>query len=478
MMMVCRNSLWNRFPSLSTDSDRSLTRSPNPLAPSRIAFVAFRNSPVVAALWLTALIAADRACAENWPQWRGPRHNGISAEMNLPTHWSETESVFWKTDLPGQGGATPVVWNDRIFVTSADGDELVLLCINAENGEVVWRRRVTDGNQDARAGEGNSASPSPATDGQHVWVFFSTGILACYDFAGNQIWTLDCGERFGRLDIQFGMTSTPVLDGDYLYLQLLHGPMVRGNTQRTGKVIKLEKLTGKNVWEQDRLTEAMFECKHSYASPFLYEGGGQRYLIVHGADSTTAHSLETGKEIWRLSDLNGPTELNPKSHDGTFRFVASPGFGEGRLIVPTAKEGPTLAVNLSESLSGELKSNEQAIAWRINQTPDVSIPLVVDGLVYLLHKDGRLQCVDLETGSEVYFVRTHTVQHRTSPVYADGHIYFCGKDGVCTVVKAGRDFKIVASNPMGGQPITASPVISNGTLYIRTYEALYAIRKL
>lgn len=429
------------------------------------------------AICLSLSVASSEVQAENWPQWRGPKNNGISGEKNLPTRWSDSENVVWETKLPGQGGATPIVWNDRIFVTSADGTELVLLCINAVDGEVIWQRQVADGNQDARAGEGNSASPSPCTDGQHVWVFFSTGILACFDFDGNQIWKVDCGERYGKLDIQFGMTSTPVLDGDALYLQLLHGPMVRGNQQRIGKVIKLDKMTGQTVWEHDRNTEAIFECKHSYASPFLFDDGKQRYLIVHGADCTTAHSLDDGQEIWRLSDLNGPTELNPNQHDITFRFVASPAFGQGKLIVPTAKEGPTVAVNLESPLHGELKLIEQAIAWRIDQTPDVSIPLVVGGLVYLLQKDGKLQCVDLESGKEIYFARTHTVQHRTSPVYADGHIYFCGKDGVCTVVKAGRDFAIVASNPMGGQPITASPVIANGTLYIRTYEALYAIRK-
>jgi outer membrane protein assembly factor BamB len=413
--------------------------------------------------------------AENWPQWRGPRNNGISIEKTIPTRWSQTENVIWRTEMPGQGGATPAVWNDRLFVTSAMGDDLILMCIDTSDGRVLWKRTVTDGNQDARAGEGNSASPSPITDGTHVWVFFSTGILAAYDFEGNLVWKLDCGQRFGKLDIQFGMTSTPVLDGEALYLQLLHGPMVRGNDHRIGKVIKLNKSTGDTIWEHDRVTDADFECKHSYASPFLYEDSSRRFLIVHGADCTTAHSLDNGEELWRLSGLNGPTALNPRPHDATFRFVASPAFGEGFLIVPTAKAGPTVAVKLLPDLLGDVNSHLDAVAWRVDQTPDVAIPLVVDGLVYLLHSDGKLQCIDLKTGEKVYFERTHTVQHRTSPVYANGYIYFCGKDGVCTVVRAGRDFQIVASNSMGGEPITASPVMSHGTLYIRTYDALYAI---
>jgi outer membrane protein assembly factor BamB len=359
-------------------------------------------------------------------------------------------------------------------VTSADGSDLVLLAISAKDGSVVWREVVTGGNQDARGGEGNSASPSPATDGEHVWVFFSTGILACYDWNGKPVWKLDCNERFGAIDIQFGMTSTPVLDGDALYLQLLHGPMKRGNDQRTGKVIKLNKLTGQTVWQHDRQTQADFECKHSYSSPFLVEDSGLRFLVVHGADCTTAHDLQTGAEMWRLAGLNGPTDLNPKENDATFRFVSSPAYADGHLIVPTAKAGPTVAIRLSAELKGQV--SPAAVAWKLPETPDVSIPLVVDGLVYLLHKDGKLQCVDLKTGKQHYHLRTHTVQHRSSPVFVDGHIYFCGKDGVCTVAKAGSELQIVATNEMDGEPITASPVVANGALYIRTYRALYAIR--
>ena len=266
-----------------------------------------------------------------------------------------------------------------------------------------------------------------------------------------------------------------MLDDGALYLQLLHGPMIRGNNVRTGKVVKINKLTGETMWVNDRITDADFECKHSYASPLMINDGQRRLLVVHGADCTTAHALDSGKEVWRLAGLNGPTKLNPKENDGTFRFVSSPSFGNGKLIVPTAKAGPTVAVELSSSMSGSL--NEGSVSWTAAETPDVSIPLIVDDLVYMLHKDGKLQCLELATGKQVYFERAHSVQHRSSPTYIDGHIYFCGKDGMCTVVKAGRTFEIVGSNAMGGEPITASPVFANGTLYIRTYSALYAIRK-
>ena len=143
-----------------------------------------------------ACISAQFVYAEDWPQWRGPRGDGVSTEKSVATKWSKTENVAWRAPLPGQGGATPAVWGDRIFVTSADGDALVLLCFSAQDGKQLWRKQIATGNQDARAGEGNSASPSPATDGKHVWVFFSTGVLACLDVDGNEVWKFDVGERF------------------------------------------------------------------------------------------------------------------------------------------------------------------------------------------------------------------------------------------------------------------------------------------
>ena len=422
------------------------------------------------------LFFCGNVLADNWPQWRGTEGTGISTERSIPTQWSDSKNVAWRAPLPGQGGATPAVWGDRIFVTSADGDDLVLICLSARDGKQLWRQTVTSGNQDARAGEGNSASPSPSTDGKHVWVFFGTGTLACYDINGQEKWKFDVGERFGKLDIQFGMTSTPVLDGDHLYLQLIHGPMKRDDDTQYGKIIKLDKSTGETVWEYDRVTNVIFECKHSYASPFIYDDGSRRFLVAHGADCTTGHSLETGEELWRIGGLNGPTDVNPRRHDPTFRFVASPSYTDGYIVIPTAKEGPTVTIAVDDELQGDVTAKPGVRKWVLPATPDVSIPLIVDGLVYLLHKDGKLQCVELETGEEVYFERTHSVQHRSSPLFADGHIYFCAKDGVCTVVKAGRDFEIVASNEMNGEPITASPVVANGTLYIRTYDALYAIR--
>jgi outer membrane protein assembly factor BamB len=182
--------------------------------------------------------------------------------------------------------------------------------------------------------------------------------------------------------------------------------------------------------------------------------------------------LADGKELWRLDELNGPSQYN-KNHDNTLRFVASPTATEEFLVVPTAKGGPVLGLQASE-LSGNV-TGKSPVKWFGDRTPDVSCPVIHEGLVYLCMNDGRVRCVDQKTGEKVYDERIHNAQHRASGVVSEGHLYLTARDGVCTVVKLGKKFEVLAENELG-EPQTASPVISNGTLYMRTYAALYAIR--
>lgn len=425
-------------------------------------------------------LAAQVPAGRDWRQWRGPASDGHAVGSGIPSAWSSSSNLLWRTPLPGKGGATPCVADGRIFLTSNDlsiggGDGLVVMCVNAADGRVLWKRPVATGNQDARAGEGNSASPSPTTDGKFVWSLFGTGILACHTVGGEERWRIDLGERFGPIDIQFGLTSTPVLDGDGLYLQLIHGPMRMDDPTRVGKVIRLDARSGGTVWAVERVTDAAFECKHSYASPLLYRHDGREFLVVHGADCTTGHALADGRELWRFGGLNGPTATNPKPHDATFRFVASPGLAPGLIVLPTAKGGPTVALEVSDRLAGDCTGRREVVRWVNPRTPDVACPLVADGLVYLLHNDGQLQCVDAASGENVYVSRTHTGQHRSSPVLVDGKLYFGSNDGWVSVVRAGREFELVGSVDVG-EAVSASAVVADGVLYLRSAEALYAIQ--
>lgn len=427
---------------------------------------------------LTTLVALSCAFlflgklpAGDWPQWRGPGGNGLSVETGIATEWSKTQNVAWRTPLPGPAGSTPCIAGDRIFLTTAIDDDLYLMAFSTD-GKELWRQKCGTGNKDARSGEGNSAAPSPATNGQHVWAFFGNGVLTCHDRDGQLVWSFDVQDRYGKIDIQFGMTSTPVLDGDHLYLQLIHGTM--GNDYTVGKVVKLERMTGKEVWAVDRKAEPKAECKHSYASALLYDDGKTRCLITHGADCTVGFALEDGRELWRLNGLNGPSRFNP-NFDGTLRLVASPGISSQALIIPSAKKGPVIAIKPPGELKGDITASTTDVLWTYERTPDVCCPLIVGDRVYL-NMDARIACLELLTGKIVFEGRIHSAAYRGSPVFAGGHIYFVARDGTVTVVKTGLDkLEVVAENTLG-EPLAASPAIADGTLYLRTYDALYAIR--
>jgi hypothetical protein len=408
---------------------------------------------------LLTLLAPPAARADNWPQWRGPDFNGVSRETGLPAEWGEAKNVVWKLPLPGQGNSTPAVWGDRIFLTSQDGADLVLVCAGTD-GKLLWKRKLGTGKKIYRGDEANDASPSPSTDGKHVYAFIGLGDLACFDFDGNEVWRFSPQERYGRFRIQFGMHTTPLLYDGRLYLQLIHS----GGAW----VVAIDAATGQDVWKVARPSDGHDECEHSYASPTLWRNGSDAYLIVHGNDYATAHRLGDGSELWRVGDLNPKDRYNR-----TLRFIASPVAVPDLIVIPSAKNGPV--VGLSPDARGPVTTGSQYERWRMaHNTPDVPSPLVHDGLVYLSRENGNLICLDAKTGKELYTERTHSDRHRASPVYADGKVYLTARDGTVSVVQAGPKFKLLASNKLPDL-FTASPAVANGRIYLRGFEALYAI---
>jgi outer membrane protein assembly factor BamB len=409
--------------------------------------------------WFALFFAVGFVHADNWPQWRGPDNDGTSKETHLPTEWGPTKNIIWKLPLPGMSGATPAVWGNRIFLTSEDGSNVVLLCVSTE-GRQLWKREVGPGKARFRADEGNQASPSPSTDGTRVYAFTGAGDFACFDFDGKEIWKFNAQARYGKFRIQHGMHTTPLLYGDRLYLSLLHAGGMW--------VIALDKATGKEVWKVARPTDGRGEGEHSYASPCLWHNDKEAYLVVHGCDYATAHRLTDGSEIWRLGDLN------PKSrYNATLRFVASPVAVPDLIVVPTAKSGPV--IGLKPEAKGSIGAGSSFEQWRRpRNTPDVPSPLVHEGLVYLCGESGILTCLQANTGKELYQERLHRARYRASPVYADGKLYCTARDGTITVVAAGPKFQLLAVNQLPDQ-ISGSPAISNGTIYLRGFEALYAI---
>ncbi len=404
------------------------------------------------------IVSSSFARADNWPQWRGPHHDGVSKETKLPVEWSDTKNVAWKLQMPGIGGSTPCVWEQRLFLTSQDGKDVVLLCISTD-GKELWKRKLGTAGPLHR-NEGNGASPSPSTDGKHVYAFAGSGEVACFDFDGKPVWQFNAQERYERFGIAYGMHSTPLLHADRLYMQLIH--------DNGAWVIALDKATGKDVWKVKRISDGTGENKHSYASPCLWTNGKDAYLITHGNDYAIAFSLDDGKEIWRVAGLN------PKGvgYRRDLRFVASPVATPDLIVVPSAKfKG---VVGIKPDAKGLIEAGNESELWRKpSNTPDVPSPLVNDGLVYLC-LDGTLICLDAKTGKQHYSERIYSDKYRGSPVFAGGKVYLTSFRGVITVVKAGPKFEKLAENKMSDQ-VTASPALANGRIYIRGWETLYAI---
>jgi len=430
-------------------------------------------------LWtlsLGLLLLAGNAQAENWPYWRGPEYNGICHETGIVTEWSQTKNVAWRLPLPGPAGSTPVVWGDRLFLTTvdatSDGDQklddqkLDLMCISTQ-GKVLWRRTLGLGNQNVGSGEGNFASASPVTDGQFVAALIGNGRLACYDLEGTLQWKTDLDDRYGPIDIQFGYTSSPLLNQGRLYIQLIHGD---GDPEtHEARIVCLDIKSGEEIWSRPRLTEARAECEHAYTSPILYRDDRREFLLTHGADTIIAHALEDGRELWRCGGFNLEANYNE-----TLRLVASPSVSPGLIVVPTAKNGPVLG--LSPDGTGDITDSD-TVLWRLaKDTPDVPSPIIHEGLVYLCRENGNLICLDAKSGEEIYKKRTVRNRHRASPLLVDGNLYLTARNGTVTVVPTGRKFRILAQNKME-ETISASPIVANGTLYLRSYKALYAIRE-
>ena len=235
---------------------------------------------LVAQFLVVSLLALSvRNCAaENWPQWRGSELNSNSGETSVPVKWNQNENMLWRVPMPGPAGASPVVWGDNAFVTSVDGDELLLFCIGVKSGEVKWKVQI-DGANIPSHDKANSASPSPSTDGKHVWVMMGNGILACYTVEGKRCWQKDLQKVYGEFKIMFGMSTTPILDKGRLYIALMHGDHKNKSEASVGQVIALDALTGDEIWLHLRKTDGIAETTHSYASPTIYRNDTRDCLL-------------------------------------------------------------------------------------------------------------------------------------------------------------------------------------------------------
>ena len=403
--------------------------------------------------------------AEHWPQWRGPSLNGISSEKNLPVRWSTTENVAWKLALPAWSGSTPIVWGNHIFLNVAeelkirDGDNLSLWCVDRVRGTVLWKRPLGGGNHQER--KQNMSTPSPVTDGTHVWVMTGTGILKAFDFTGAERWARDIQKDYGRFGLQWGYGSSPLLHGDALYVQVLHGMRTRDPSY----LLRIDTATGKTVWRVERPTRARFESPDAYTTPALLRYGTATEIVVTGGDVVTGHDPATGKELWRADGLNPDNDPNN-------RIVASP-VVHGELIIAPTRERPMLALRAG----GRGDVTRSHVLWSFGAGPDVPTPVTDGTYVYVINDRGIMYCLDAKTGKEIYGrQRLRPATYSGSPVLADGRIYITNEDGLTSVIKAGPVFEILAQNDFDDYTLS-SPAVSEGQIFFRTSKFLYAIGK-
>ncbi len=257
----------------------------------------FVSRPGWLSVFLVGFFAASIGRADDWKQWRGNDLRSVSKGPAVPVEFDQENQMLWRFPMPGTAGSSPIVCGDRVFATSVEGDELVLVCIGMD-GKQRWKRFLEGNDIKSRDGA-NAASPSPSTDGEHVWTMMGNGMLQCFTVEGEPVWTKDLQKEYGEFNIQFGMSMTPVLDNGNLYLALMHGDMRDTKTTSVGQVIALDAKTGNEIWVHLRKTDAVSENTHSYASPTIYRDGKHEFLITHGADYVIGHSLKDGSEIWR-----------------------------------------------------------------------------------------------------------------------------------------------------------------------------------
>ena len=436
------------------------------------------TQPIILFL-LSAGLAAASAMGANWPQWRGPNSNGSTPNArDLAVSWSEKDNVLWRTKLPSWSAATPIIWDDTIFVTSAEEgftpldrgkrsplaggipDKVFLVAVNRKDGAILWKRQIDTGNQLFR--KQNSASPSPITDGNHVWSMTGNGKFACFTMDGKEVWKRDIQADYGKFGLNHGYASTPLLHGDRLYVQVLHGM----KTDDPSYVFAADKSTGKTIWKVDRPTDAVQESPDNYATPQIAMVDGKAQLVISGGDYATGHDINSGKELWRVGGFN-PTN-NPAG-----RTIASSLVIGGMVFTPSTRGNPFIAYRAG----GSGNVTGKAEIWKNNLGADVPTPTTDGKYIYVLGDSGIMNCLEAETGKVVY--QGHRIERGTysaSPLLADGKIYSISEEGTTTVIKAGPVFEILAVSKLDALTL-ASPVAVDKQIFIRTADYLYCIQK-
>jgi outer membrane protein assembly factor BamB len=464
--MVLRDSTWRP----DGDADAVATRKITRTGPDR-----------------PPALPAARPAAGSWPSFRGPGASGVADGQDLPATWDArtNEGILWRTPIPGLAHSSPVVWGDRVFVTSAissranatfkpglygDGDasddrsrhRWMLYAIDKRTGKVVWERVAAEGEpRNKRHIKSTYASASPATDGRIVVAWFGSEGVFAYDVNGVRLWRVDLGRvDMGAYDIpsyEWGPASSPIIWKDMVFVQC--------DTQADSFVVALDARTGKTIWKTDR------QELPSWGTPTVVAAGGAEELVANASNYIRAYDPRTGKELWKLGGSSKITAPTPFLANGLV-IVASGRAPERPLFAvrPGARGDLTLAKD---------QAGNAGVAWsKTGRGSYMPTPLAYGGILYVLANNGVFDAYEIDTGKEIYRQRLEPVGSgfSASPVAADGRIYLTSEDGEIIVVAAGREFRKLGSSSMG-ELVMATPALSDGAMFVRGVSTLFAIGK-
>jgi outer membrane protein assembly factor BamB len=438
---------------------------------------------VVAVALLVAVSVVHAQSTGNWAQWRGPLATGEAPGCDPPVKWSETENIKWKVKVPGFGTSTPIIWEDKIFLQTAisvepkdaatkaeapaaKSDEprrgggfgrpskpenpyqFVLLCLDRKTGKPLWQKVAREQvPHEGHHKDHGFASSSPVTDGMHVYAYFGSRGLYCYDLAGNKKWEKDLGDMETRND--FGEGTSPALHGNTLVITWDH--------EGDDFIVALDKRTGDELWRQPRSEPT------TWATPLIVEHAGKAQVITPGTERVRTYDLASGKIVWETEGLTLNAIPSPVMADGVVYLMG--GFRGSKL----------LAVKLGGS--GDLTDSDN-ILWKVLRgTPYVPSPLLYeDRLYFFASNNGILSCYDVKTGKSLYDGERIGALGGvySSPVGAAGRVYLIGREGAGVVIKSADNFEVLATNKLDDR-IDASPAVVGNELYLRGHQYLYCI---
>ncbi len=418
----------------------------------------------------------------DWPYWRGPAADGM-AVGDAPLHWSDTQNVRWKTEIPGRGSSSPVLWGDRIFVTTAvktgpsTGPEpaaapkatpgakpqlstpgpqvehaFQILCLNRKTGKLLWQQTAITAvpHEGYHPSYGSLASNSPVTDGKYVYAFFGSRGIYCYDLKGKLIWKKDYGVQM-RMRMAFGEGMAPVISGDRLILVFDH--------EGDSFMVMLDKNTGKEIWKVNR------DEKSNWAAPLVVDYKGQKQIVVSGSNKLRSYDFNIGKVIWECAGLGTNTIPQPVRQDDLI-FAMSGYLKPNLMAIRLGREG--------------VLTGTDAVVWsQVKGNSYTASPVIYDNKLYVLTDNGMVSCYNARTG-EPYYQQTRlpkTYSFKSSPVGANGKLYLASENEDVLVLRMGEKFEVLATNTMTDQIFIATPAISGGEIFLRSQNRLYCIRE-